>query len=97
MTKQANKGSTDGYPALNDPELIAQRTYNERQKAGRIVRQIDHKYKYAVAVMAQGIIKVNDLQKELADLGFPAVELFTPDFTDPERLQEYAELSAYQG
>lgn len=96
MAQIANKGTAAGYTPLEDPEYTDKYSYNDLQKAGRIVREIAHKFAYGVSIMAQQSIKVNKLQEELVEMGFPAVELMTPDFTNPELLPEYAQLSAYQ-
>lgn len=95
MSTTANKPTTEGYAPLSDPAMVEKFTHNERQKAGKLVRKIYHAHGYGVSIMAQQALKVNELQKELATLGFPPVELFTPDFTDMQLLEEYSKLGAY--
>lgn len=97
MASKAGDIDISDYQPLADPEMVAKYTYNERQKVGKLVRQIVHQYNYGVAIMAQQKRKVNEKQQQLIEMGFPAVELLVPDFNDPEKLEEYARLSAYQG
>lgn len=96
MAKVSNRGNIDAYKPLQDEEFVEQFTYNTRQQAGRIVRQIMHKHAYGVSIYAQQLKKVLVLQEELRELGFPEVELLKPDFDRTELLEEYSHLSAYQ-
>lgn len=96
MAKVSNRGNLDGYKPLQDEEFVEKFSYNTRQQAGRIVRQIMHKHAYGVSIYAQQLRKVHALQAELTALGFPAVELMEPDFSREELLEEYSHLSAYQ-
>lgn len=97
MSTKANSQDISSYQPLADPEFIERFSYNQKQRAGKLVREIMHKRNYGVAIMAQQTKKVNELQLALQDLGFPAVEFEEPDFHDPEKLEEYIKLSAYQG
>lgn len=97
MAQNSSKTDISSYTPLVDEEMVKKYTYNERLKVGKIVRQIVHKRAYGIAIMAQQTKKVNELQAELVALGFPAVDLIQPDFDDPEKLEEYIKLSAYQG
>lgn len=96
MSSTSNKGTAEGYAPLADPEVLERYNHNQRQKAGRLVRQILHKSHYGISIMAQQMLKVQELQKELVEMGLPPVDLIKPDFSDPEKLKEYAKLSAYQ-
>lgn len=97
MSVKANATDISSYKPLADPEFIERFSYNQKQRAGKLVREIIHKHGYGVAIMAQQTKKVRELQNALADLGFPKVELEQPDFNDPAKLEEYIKLSAYQG
>ena len=96
MAKTANAGTAEGYAPLADPAIVEKYNHNQRQKAGRLVRQIQHKSNYGISIMAQQMLKVEELQKELAEMGLPQVEMVDPDFHDRGKLEEYAKLSAYQ-
>lgn len=97
MAQVANRGNPlPDYAPLQDPEFIQKFSHNNRQKAGKLVRQIRHKHAYGLSIYAQQQKKVNQLQQELTEMGFPAVELMSPDFSDPAMLDEYAKMSAYQ-
>lgn len=97
MSVKANSQDISSYTPLANPEFIEKFSYNQKQRAGKLVREIMHKHNYGIAIMAQQTKKVRELQLALQDLGFPAVELVEPDFNDPEKLEEYIKLSAYQG
>lgn len=97
MSVKANATDISGYKPLADPEFIEKFSYNQKQRAGKLVREITHKHNYGVAIMAQQTKKVAELQAALQDLGFPPVEFEEPDFKDPAKLEEYIKLSAYQG
>lgn len=97
MAQNSSKVDITDYTPLVDPKMVERFTYNQRLKVGKLVRQIVHKRAYGIAIMAQQTKKVNELQAELVEMGFPAVELLQPDFDDPEKLEEYIKLSAYQG
>lgn len=96
MAKTANTGTAEGYTPLADPEVIEKLTHNQQQKAAGLVRKILHKHHYGIAIMAQQTVKVKKLQAELVELGLPPVDLIEPDFSNEEKLEEYALLSAYQ-
>lgn len=98
MSSTANKGivKAEDYTPLADPEIKDKLNYNQRQKAGKLVRQILHKSNYGLAMFAQSRLKVNELQAELVELGLPPVDLVNPDLTDPDKLREYAEAANYK-
>lgn len=97
MSVKANATDISSYQPLANPEFIEKFSYNQKQRAGKLVREIMHKHNYGIAIMAQQTKKVRELQLALQDLGFPAVDLVEPDFNDPAKLEEYIKLSAYQG
>jgi hypothetical protein len=97
MASNAGKIDISGYQPLADPAMIEKHSYNTRLKVGRLVREITHQHNYGVAIMAQQQRKVNTKQQLLVEMGFPEVELVKPDFSDPEKLEILAKLSAYQG
>ena len=95
MARNANV-STESYDPFSDEAVKEKYTYNQQQKAGKIARQITHKINYGMSIYAQALLKVHSLQKELIDMGLPPVQMIQPDFDDPEKLKEYAKLSAYK-
>lgn len=84
------------YAPLATEEAAKGIPYNTRQKAQKLVRQIQHKHNYGVSIYAQQRMKVDQLQAELEALGLPKVELMQPDFNNPDLLPGYAELSNYK-
>lgn len=97
MSNTANVGHrVEDYTPLADPNLKDRLNYNQRQKAGKLVRQIQHKANYGLAIYAQQLLKIEDLQKQLTDLGLPPVDVVTPDLSDHDKLVAYAEASNYK-
>lgn len=63
---------------------------NAERRAVKLRQQIQRKHDWRIEVWATGEQKIEEMQMELASLGFARENLIQPDFTDPAMVEFYA-------
>lgn len=66
---------------------------NEDRRASALCKKIQKAHDWRVQVWAQSELRIKASQEALAVLGRDPVTLYEPDFSDPEVVRHYAEMS----
>jgi hypothetical protein len=66
---------------------------NEDRKKDALVKKIEKAHDWRVQVWAQSQRRIEAMTAELAVLGAPPVDLYEPDFDNPEMVEHYATMA----
>lgn len=66
---------------------------NDDRRADKLMKQAQRAHDWRVQVWAQSELRLKRVNAELEAMGRDAFQPYEPDFTDPERLAHYSEMS----
>lgn len=66
---------------------------NEDRKIEALRKKVEKAHDWRVQVWAQSERRIKAMEAELAVLGAPPVDLFDPDFSNPEMIEHYATMT----
>lgn len=84
--------STESAPQVSEAVQTSLKESNEDRKRAKLRKSITRAHEWRVQVWAQSELKIQGAQAQLDVLNGGTVELFEPQFDDPDMVAHYASM-----